>query len=133
MHACAAISLLRQLFQGPGARIDPLQRLTEVCTPDSLDHVCSIYEAYRSMVFHVMKEDSRRDILHVTGFTDTILFTGNMLRESLAAQKRWHEAFSEEKQRIAARREAMSKAQVFPCYLPCCGPMRVLTTPDCSG
>lgn len=30
--------------QGPGTRIDPLQRLTEVCTPDSLDHVCSVYE-----------------------------------------------------------------------------------------
>ncbi len=95
--------------QGPGARIDPLQRLTEVCTPDSLDHVCSLYEAYRSMVFHVLKEDSRREILHVTGFTDTILFTNNMLHESLEAQKRWHEAFKEEKRRIAARRDEVAK------------------------
>ena len=64
------------------------------------------------MVFHVLKEDSRREILHVTGFTDTILFTNNMLRESLAAQKRWHEAFHEEKRRIAERREEVAKAHV---------------------
>jgi hypothetical protein len=62
------------------------------------------------MVFHVLKEDSRREILHVTGFTDTILFTGNLLKESLQAQKRWHEAFREEKKRIADHREEISKA-----------------------
>jgi hypothetical protein len=42
--------------QGVGSRVDPLQRLTEICTPDSLDHICSIFEAYRNMVFHVLKE-----------------------------------------------------------------------------
>ena len=64
------------------------------------------------MVFHVLKEDSRREIKHVTGFTDTIQFTGNLLRESLAAQKRWHEAFNGEKRRIAERRDEFAKAQV---------------------
>ena len=42
--------------QGVGSRIDPLLRLTEICTPDSLDHVCSVFEAYRNMVFHIMKQ-----------------------------------------------------------------------------
>jgi hypothetical protein len=42
--------------QGVGSRIDPLLRLTEICTPDSLDHVCSIFEAYRKMTFHVKKQ-----------------------------------------------------------------------------
>jgi hypothetical protein len=45
--------------QGVGSRIDPLLRLTEICTPDSLDHVCSIFEAYRNMVFQVLKEGMR--------------------------------------------------------------------------
>jgi hypothetical protein len=40
--------------QGVGNRVDPLQRLTELCTPDSLDHVCNILEAYRNMVFSVL-------------------------------------------------------------------------------
>lgn len=80
-------------------------------TPDSLDHVCSIYEAYRSMVFHVLKEDSNREILHVTGFSDSILFTPNMLVKSLKAQKAWADAFMEEKKRIADRKSEVSKAQ----------------------
>lgn len=42
--------------QGVGSRVDPLLRLTEICTPDSLDHVCSVFEAYRNMVFHIMKQ-----------------------------------------------------------------------------
>lgn len=65
--------------QGVGSTcVDPLLRLTEICTPDSLDHSCSIFEAYRNMVFHVMRqgdvasqpascfclhESSRRDLL----------------------------------------------------------------------
>jgi hypothetical protein len=44
------------LSQGVGSRVDPLLRLTETCTPDSLDHVCSVFEAYRNMVFHIMKQ-----------------------------------------------------------------------------
>ena len=36
--------------QGAGSRVEPFQRLSEVCTPDSLDNVCSVYEAYRSIV-----------------------------------------------------------------------------------
>ncbi len=42
--------------QGVGSRVDPLQRLTEICTPNLLDHVCSVFEAYRNMIFHVMKQ-----------------------------------------------------------------------------
>lgn len=37
-------------MQGAGSRVEPFQRLLEVCTPDSLDAVCSVYEAYRSIV-----------------------------------------------------------------------------------
>ena len=105
-----AVSFFRK--QGHGTRIDPLLRLTEVCTPDSLDQVCSVFEAYRSMVFHVLKEDSQREIVHVTGYTDTILFTADLLEESLETQRRWHAAFAEEKRRIAQRREEFSKAHV---------------------
>lgn len=36
--------------QGVGSRVEPFQRLIEVGTPDSLDTVCSVYEAYRSIV-----------------------------------------------------------------------------------
>jgi hypothetical protein len=49
-----AVSYFRS--EGVGTRVDPFQRITEVCTPDSLDHVCSIFEAYRSMVFQVKKQ-----------------------------------------------------------------------------
>ena len=49
--------------QGASGTVDPLQRLTEICTPDSLDHVCSIYEAYRSMVFHVLQEGEKNVLL----------------------------------------------------------------------
>ena len=44
---------------GVDSSVDPLQRLSEVCTPNSLDHACSIYEAYRSMVSQVLKEGER--------------------------------------------------------------------------
>jgi hypothetical protein len=97
-------------MQGVGTRIDPLARLTQMCTPDSLDHVCSPFEAYRSMVFHVQNEDPRRRIVHVTGFSETMLFTTGMLEKSLSAQKTWHEAFAQEKSRVAQRKEEMSKA-----------------------
>lgn len=36
--------------EGVGNRLEPFQRLTEICTPDSLDTICSVYEAYRSIV-----------------------------------------------------------------------------------
>lgn len=36
--------------EGVGNRIDPFQRLSEMGTPDSLDSICSVYEAYRSIV-----------------------------------------------------------------------------------
>lgn len=64
----------------------------------------------RKMVFHVLKEDSRRQILHVTGYSDTILLTGGMLEKSLNAQKAWSEAFSTEKKRVADRKEEYAKA-----------------------
>jgi hypothetical protein len=38
---------------GAGCRVEPFQRLSEVCTPDSLDSVCSAYEAYRSIMRQV--------------------------------------------------------------------------------
>lgn len=47
-------------MQGPASRIDPLQRLTEVCTPDSLDHVCNIFEAYRSVATHYVLLHERK-------------------------------------------------------------------------
>ena len=36
--------------EGVGSRVDPFQRLSEMCTPDSLDGICSVYEAYRSII-----------------------------------------------------------------------------------
>jgi hypothetical protein len=36
--------------EGGGNRVDPFQRLSEMCAPDSLDSICSVYEAYRSIV-----------------------------------------------------------------------------------
>ena len=83
----SAIAYFRSM--GPMVRIDPLRRLDTKCTPDSLDQACSPFEAYRSIVFHVLKEDSRRKILHVSGFSDTMLFTAGMLRKSLARQRRF--------------------------------------------
>lgn len=38
--------------QGSTFRMDPFQRMTELDTPDTLDSVCSVYGAYRTMAFH---------------------------------------------------------------------------------
>ena len=45
------VSLLNR--EGVGSRVDPFQRMLEICTPDSLDSICSVYEAYRSIVQQV--------------------------------------------------------------------------------
>ena len=104
-----AISFFRS--QGVGSRIDPLQRLTEICTPDSLDHVCSVYEAYRSIIFQVLKEDSRRKIVHVSGFSETMPMTPCMFAKSLATQQLWHKEFNAEKTRLADRHKEIASKQ----------------------
>ena len=50
--------------QGAGSRVEPFQRLGEVCTPDSLDVVCSVYEAYRSIVQQCQEAGSGSCSLH---------------------------------------------------------------------
>jgi hypothetical protein len=63
--------------QGVGTRVDPLQRLTELCTPDSLDHVCNILEAYRNMVFDVLRKGRARlhpDLMFMNTWSFIIVF-----------------------------------------------------------
>ena len=42
-------------WQGVGSRLDPFQRMTELESPDTLDSLCSVYSAYRSMIYQVTK------------------------------------------------------------------------------
>lgn len=46
---------IKCLWQGSTFRVDPFQRMTEMDSPDTLDSVCSVYAAYRSMVFQVSR------------------------------------------------------------------------------
>ncbi len=98
---------------GHTTRLDPLKRLQNptMCTTDSIDQVCSLYEAYMNMKFHVQKEDSRRKILHVSGFSDTMLFTADMDFKSLARQREWYAEFHAEKERIKEANKQLAKAQ----------------------
>lgn len=45
-------------FRRPGMTnaVDPLQAIMDKCMPPSLEHTCSIYEAFRSMTWHVKNE-----------------------------------------------------------------------------
>lgn len=43
------------MWQGAGSRVDPFQRMTELESPDALDSLCSVYSAYRSLVYQVTK------------------------------------------------------------------------------
>ena len=51
MNSPNVISHLKR--KGVGNRLDPFQRLPEICTPDSLDCVYSVYEDYRSIIQQV--------------------------------------------------------------------------------
>ena len=50
--------------EGVGSRVDPFQRLSGVCTPDSLDSICSVYEAYRSIIQQVEDLGNLSDFIH---------------------------------------------------------------------
>ncbi len=42
-------------MQGVGSRLDPFQRMTELESPDTLDSLCSVFSAYRSMAYQVIR------------------------------------------------------------------------------
>jgi hypothetical protein len=61
-------------FRRPGMTnaVDPLQAIMDKCTPPSLEHCCSIFESFRSMVWHVKNEGAcsfvRKIIMFVYSF-----------------------------------------------------------------
>jgi hypothetical protein len=55
IDTCNAYTADIVCWQGVGSRLDPFQRMTELESPDTLDSLCSVYSAYRSMLYQVTK------------------------------------------------------------------------------
>lgn len=55
---------------GLGGNGDPLQKLGKLGDPDSLDHMCSLLEAYRSITYQVLKEGEIRERCMLLAFPE---------------------------------------------------------------
>lgn len=68
-------------FRRPGMSnaVDPLQAIMDKCMPPSLEHTCSIYEAFRSMTWHVQNEGMFLAGAFIALFTKRINIDGCMV------------------------------------------------------
>ena len=49
-------------MQGFGRRMDPFQRMTGLATPDTMDSLCNVFAAYRSMIFQIARTGVSHDM-----------------------------------------------------------------------
>lgn len=97
---------------GMYGRPDPLAYVDRIDTPASLDHVASIYEAYRNICMQINTScGDERQVTYVSGFTEQMLSTMNMYALNIATQRKWYEAFQEAKTAVKEREKTMANEQ----------------------